>query len=540
MLKFLHAESKTVVSAAFVVGVLSFASRLVGLVRDRILAGEFGAGNVLDVYYAAFKMPDFLFSLIVVGSVSASFIPLFAKYYHGKAKRENAWKFANNTLHLVVCAMTVLTIVLIIFAGPIAGIIAPGFEVAKQAEVAKFMRIMFLAQIILAGSMVYGSVLQGMKRFALYSLAPVLYNVGIIVGAVWFVDVLGPIGLAWGVVFGALLHFVVQFIGVLSTGYRYKWSFDVRDKDTVEVIRLAGPRMLGIAISQINVVVFAMIASTLAVGSVTVFQYAYNIQFFAVGIIGVSYAIAAFPSFAEHLAKDDKEGFLRIFSNSTRQILFFLMPLSALFLILRAQIVRVIVGAGAFDWAATILTADTLAFFTFSFITQSLVYLCARAFFAVHDTLTPLVAGLTAALIGVVSALWLSQMFGVVGLGMAFSISSIVNLALLWVPLRQRMGSLDEQRILRTLYSVLASGVVAALVMQYLKGFLANYLPLETFLGIFAQGLIAGGLGLVVYVIATYFLKVEELHDVLTGVRRKFFRKFEPAEPISNESSTAA
>jgi len=540
VLRFLNSESKTIVSAAAIVGVLSFASRLVGLVRDRILAGMFGAGNTLDIYYAAFKVPDFLFSLIVVGSVSASFIPLFVKYYNRNESKKTAWDFANNTLHLVVAAMTLLTVVLIVFAGPIATLIAPGFEVAKQEEVAVFMRVMLLAQIILAGSMVFGSVLQGIKRFALYSLAPIFYNIGIIIGAVWLVDAFGVIGLAWGVVLGAGLHLLVQIIGVIGAGYQYKFSFNIHDKDTLDVLKLAGPRMLGIAVAQINVLVFTMIASTLAVGSVTIFQYAYNIQFFAVGIIGVSYAVVAFPSFSEHLARRDIKGFLRIFSATTRQILFFIIPLSALFLVLRAQIVRVVVGAGAFDWAATVLTANTLALFTFSFATQALVYLLARAFFALHNTVTPLVAGLIAALVGIISAMWFSEMYGVMGLGLAFSLSSFVNLVLLWVPLRQKLGQLDERRILRTLYIVIISSIAAAIVTQLVKIFLGNRISLDTFFSVLGQGVIAGCLGLVAYVFVAYLLGSEELKDFTGGMRRKFFKKFKPSEPVSNESPTAA
>lgn len=540
MFRFINAESKTIVSAAAIVGVLSFASRVFGLIRDRVLAGEFGAGDVLDAYYAAFKLPDLTFSLIVVGALSASFIPLFTKYYYSHLNQKRAWEITNNVLHLIVISVTVIAVVLAIFAHPLAGLIAPGFTGAKRILVADFTRVMLLAQIILAVSVVYGSVLQGMKRFFLYSLAPIFYNIGIIIGGVWLVDWVGPIGLAWGVVLGALLHLVVQIFGVVQAGYRYRWTMHVADRDTQDIFRLMGPRMLSIGLGQINFLILTIIATTLAAGSVTVFQFAYNIQFFAVGIVGVSYAVAAFPSFAEHLGRGDTKKFISLFSSTIRQVLFLMVPLMILFLILRAQIVRVVVGAGAFDWTATILTANTLAFFTLSLIAQALIFIVVRAFFALHDTVSPLLAGVVASVLGLISALFFTQTFGVVGLGMAFSLSAIVNLALLWVPLRQRIGTLDEAHIVRSLLSISSAGLACAVVMQSLKGLVVGrFFTLDTFFGVLGQGLVAGGIGLIVYVGVAYVLKSEELLDILSGVRKRFFARYRPEEAIPAESTTA-
>ena len=200
MLTFFRRESKTIIGAATVVGILSFASRVVGFVRDRVLAGEFGAGDTLDVYYAAFKIPDLLFNLIVVGALSASFIPLFLKHYQNPLGKHNAWKFTNDALHLIGIAMVVLSIVLMVFSEPLAALVAPGFHQVKQLRVAEFMRVMFLAQILLAISLIYGSVLQSLKKFLLYALAPIYYNIGNIIAAMGLVYFIGPMGLAWGVV----------------------------------------------------------------------------------------------------------------------------------------------------------------------------------------------------------------------------------------------------------------------------------------------------------------------------------------------------
>lgn len=532
MLRFLNGESKTIVGAAAIVGALSFASRIVGLVRDRILLGEFGAGDVLDVYYAAFKVPDFLFSLLVIGSLSACFIPIFSAYYNGSRDHGRAWAFTNNTLNLLAVAMAVFSLLLFIFVAPLSALIAPGFDSVKQGMVADMTRVMLLAQFLLAISVVFGSVLQGTRRFLLFSLAPILYNVGIIVGALAFVPRLGPIGLAWGVVFGAFLHMLSQLYGTLHAGYRWRPTFDVRDADTREMVRLTGPRMIGMAVSQVNFVILTVIATTLAVGSVTVFQVAYNIQFFAVGIIGVSYAIAVFPQFVDEVGQKDMRAFTATFSHAVRQVLFFIIPLTAVFLILRAQIVRVVAGAGQFDWTATVHTADTLAFFTLSFAAQALTFILSRAFFAFRDTMTPLVAGLASTLLSFIAALWFSQHFGVTGLAMAYSLAALVNLALLWVPLRQRAGSLDEAHILSSLYVMTTAGIACAVMTQFLKPIVVQVISLNTFFGVLVQGLVAGGAGLITYAVVCHVLRSDELRDVSAGVKRRILRRSAPEETV--------
>ncbi len=540
MFRFLNSESKSIVGAAAVVGFLSFASRIVGLIRDRILLGQFGAGDVLDAYYAAFKLPDLLFGLLVVGSLSASFIPIFGKYYHGLARRDRAWAFTSNTLNVLAAAMAAMSVVLFVFSGPLSELIAPGFDAVKRGMVADMARVMLLAQFLLAISVVFGSVLQGLKRFLLFSLAPIFYNLGIIIGGLYLTDPLGPIGLAWGVVLGAFLHLLVQLYGVLSAGYRWTPLLNWMDADTREMLRLTGPRMLGIAVSQINFVILTIIATTLAVGSVTVFQVAYNIQFFAIGIFGVSYAIAVFPQFVEEVDRNDLRALVATFSHTVRQVLFFMVPMMVVFLILRAQIVRVVAGAGQFDWAATILAADTLAFFTLSFVAQALIFILSRAFFAFRDTMTPLVAGVVSAILSLIAALWFSQEFGVVGLAMAFTISAIVNLALLWVPLRLRTGTLDEAHIVRSLFTISTAALACAVVTQFLKPVIVSVIALDTFLGVLTQGLIAGGAGLCVYVLISYGLRSEELSEVAGGLRRRILRKAAPGETVAPESTTAA
>ncbi len=534
MIKIFSGKSNTIASAAVIVASFSILSRLVGFIRDRILAGTFGAGDSLDIYFAAFRIPDFLFQLIVVGALSASFIPLFTNYY-SKDKENEAWELTNNLLNIIVVIFGVLVVAGILAAPLLAPLIAPGFDPEKQAAVASLSKVMFLSQLFLSVSMVYGSALQGAKRFVLYSLAPIFYNLGIICGAIFLAPEIGIYGVAWGVVIGAFLHLFLQWVGVKSLGYKYRLFIDTKSADVIYTLKHMLPRIMGLAVNQINFLGMTMIASVLAAGSVTILQFAYNLNFFPVGVIAVSYAIAAFPSFCEYKNNNDEAGFRNSFSSTVRQMFFFLVPATFIFILLRAQIVRVVLGAGMFDWEATMLTANTLGFFIISLFAQGLVFILVRAYFAYNNTLVPFVIGLLSAAVNICLALVFSETFGIVGLGVAYSISSLIQALLLWLLLKRKLGSLDEIRILKSSGVLLLAGLVGAAVVQSLKGWVVNFITLDTFLAVFAQGLIAGLAGLLAYGVMAYLLKSQEMMEFLQGMKRRLFKKAKPEEPMMTE-----
>ncbi|MBT3230284.1 murein biosynthesis integral membrane protein MurJ [Candidatus Uhrbacteria bacterium] len=531
MIKWLNGKSETITSAAAIVASFSVISRLVGFVRDRILAGAFGAGDTLDVYFAAFRIPDLLFQLMVVGALSASFIPLFTKYFR-QTKNEKEWELTNKILNLLVVGFGLFILLGIIFIDPLSGIIAPGFDAGKQEALASMARVMFGAQFLLCISMVFGSVLQGAKNFFLYSLAPIFYNLGIITGVVFFVPVLGEMGLAWGVVLGAFLHLVLQYVGVNVLGYKYRILFKFKDKDVIYTLKHMLPRVLGLAVNQVNFLLMTIIASTLAVGSVTILQFAYNLNFFAVGVIGVSYAVAAFPTLCELYNKGKKKELVDTFSKTARQMLLFLVPATILFILLRAQVVRLVVGAGQFDWEATILTANTLGFFVITLIIQSLIYLLVRMYFAQGNTKAPFIYGLIAAIIFVLSAVMLTEKFGVLGLGAAYSIAVTVQFILLWVSLRVKMGSLQESVILKSLWRMSLAGIVCAFCAQGMKYLVVDWIELDTFLAVFAQLMIAGGVGMLAYVLSAYALRSKEMVDFVAGFKKRLLKRNKPQETI--------
>lgn len=521
----------TIVGAAVLLGATAFASRLLGLVRDRLLAGEFGAGPSLDAYYAAFRIPDLVYTFLVLGALSAGFIPYFTKRYREKNAGAEAWLFTNSILNVMGLMLVALSILGVLFAGPILFAVAPGFDTATMEIAVELSRVLYISTILLGLSSVFGGVLQGLKRFTLYAIAPLLYNVGIIAGVVVAQRTNAGIeAVAWGVVGGAALHLTIQLIGALTSGWRYKLVMNLKDKDVREMFSLMGPRVVGLAVSQINLIAMTAIASLLAAGSITIFNFANNIQYVPIGIIGISFAIAAFPAFCDAANKNDLKRLIKTLSQTTRNILFLIIPLTVVFLLLRAQIVRVVLGAGEFGWNETILTANVLAFFTLSLFAQALIPLLVRVFFAYKNTLIPAVIALVSAAINISLAWMWSSTFGVVGIAMAFSIASIIQCALLWIVVRHKIRDMDEVRLLKTIVISAGAALLAGIMIQAMKELYAAVFSLTTFWAVLGQGVIAGVVGLSVYVIVAWAFKSEELHILWCSLRRRLFKRVRTVE----------
>lgn len=531
--KLLNGKSQTITSAALLIGLAGFLSRILGIFRDRILAGQFGAGSELDMYYAAFRIPDLVYNLLVLGALSAGFIPVIIEVLHGKQDAEkeeidnedvldkkSAWDLTNGILNLITIGTVIICGLLAIFAVPLTKLITPGFSQEQIMLTANLSRIMFLSPLFLGISSVLGGILQSFKRFLIYSLAPIFYNLGIIIGALFFIDYWGIYGLAIGVILGAFLHMLVQVPTAWMLGFRYKLKLSF-DHAVRKIVRLMVPRTLSLIIAQINLVVITIIASTLAEGSLSVFNFANNLQGFPIGIFGVSFALAAFPTLSALAARKDTAEFVKNLSNTIRQILFFIIPATILIILLRAQIVRVVLGTGQFDWNDTVMTMQTLGFLAVSLFAQSLIPLVIRGFYAFHDSFTPFLAGLISALSNVALSIYLGNTMGVMGLGLAFSLSSIINLILLWVSLRIKIGSLDEKRIVFSVFKMCVAGVFLAVSAQGMKPLVASFFGTETFIGIFLQGTIAGLFGLLFYFIICYLLKSTEMIVFWQGIRRR-------------------
>lgn len=524
ILSAINNQSKTVTGAALIISLATLFSRLVGLFRDRILAHYFGAGQIMDAYYAAFKIPDLVYTLLIVGALTAGFIPTFTKIFLEGEDKSRAWKLANNILNITGAALVVLAGLGIIFAPRLLPLIAPGFTGDNLKMAVSFARIMFLSPIFLGLSMTLGGILQSLRRFVLYSIAPIFYNLGIIFGASVFTGFIGPLGLAWGVVLGAALHLLLQIIGAHNSGWRYAWQFDLRDKSTRLIGKLMLPRTIGSAITEINILITTILASLLPIGSIAVYNYASNLQAVPVGIIGIPFALAIFPVLSAAAARNDMDDFIKNLSGTVRLILFLIIPLSIIVMLLRAQIVRVVLGSGAFDWAATINTADTLAFFAFGLFAQALIPLFSRAFYSLSDTKTPLLVGVISEIIAIASALILMKVLGVAGLALAGSIGALVSLSLLAALLRRKLHSIGGAKIIYSLLRVSFASLIMAVTVQALKYPLAGIFDLNYFWGVFGQGAVAGIAGLLVYGAICWLFRVPEMVQLKDSLERRFLR----------------
>lgn len=532
MFKLFRKQSSSITAAALLVAVSSILSRLLGVIRDRILAGQFGASASMDVYYSAFRIPDLIFNLLILGALSAGFIPIFSSLvkefrigdrFHLRLQNKAAWDLANNVLNSLVVILIVVSGIGMIFAPVLMKLIAPGFSPELQAQAALLTRIMFLSPLLLAVSSILGGILQSFKSFFIYSLSPILYNIGIIIGAIYLYPIFGLAGLAWGVVLGAFLHMLIQIPAVMAFGYHYRPFLDWKDKAVREIGRLMIPRTLSLAISQINLVVITIIASGLSSGSLSVFNFANNLQSFPIGVFGVSFAVAAFPVFAR--LANDKKALLDSFSHVARQILLFIVPATILFITLRAQIVRVILGSGNFSWRDTVLTMDTLGFFAISLFAQALVPLQTRIFYARQNSKTPFVVGLITVAFNVLLSLKLGKSMGVSGLALAFSLSNILNFGLLWILMHIQMGFGDHAKIISAVAKFTLAGVIAGFFVQISKEIIWPFIDMTKFSGVFVQLIFATIIGTSAYFICCYVLRSEELLEFLRSIKNRLARR---------------
>ncbi len=527
--KLFNGEINSITLAALLVGGSSLISRLLGILRDRILAGQFGAGDTLDIYYAAFRIPDLIFNLLILGALSAGFIPIFTSLLKGPlekirsalgAGREEAWQLASNVLNILVFALLILCGLGAIFTPQIMKLVTPGFSQEKIDLTVSLSRIMFLSPIFLGVSSIFGGILQSFKRFFVYALSPIFYNIGIILGALYFVPIWGIYGLALGVVLGAAAHMLVQLPALFALGFRYHFKFDLKNPLALKIWLMMVPRTMSLAISQLNLLVITIIASTLSSGSLSVFNFANNLQTFPVGIFGISFAIAAFPAMSA--AAFDKKKLVKDLSQTVRQILFFIIPSTILLLALRAQIIRIVLGTGRFDWQDTLQTIDTLGFFSISLFAQALIPLLVRVFYARHDSKTPFLIGLASAASNIILSLWLAPRLGVAGLALAFSLANIVNFILLWLWLNFEIGKLDEYKIFISTVKFSLAGLAAGSAVQAVKLVVGVNLDLDRFWEIATQGLAAGLAGLLAYLIVCYLLKSEELFSFWASFKRRW------------------
>jgi len=541
MIKFLDKTKnrfRSVIFAATILAVASVLSRLLGLLRDRLLAGSFGAGNTLDVYYAAFRLPDLIYNLLIMGALSAGFIPVFVSLWPARQQPEpqamagghkdkdsnqEAWHFVNSVLNILLIGLLLLGALFFILAPSLMKLITPGFDDAKLALTVLMTRLMFLSPILLGISAIFGGVLQSLKRFLAFSLAPIFYNLGIIGGILFLVPRFGVVGLAYGVLLGGFLHLLIQSAPIWLSDFKYQPIIDWKNEGVKRLAKMIIPRTLTLAVSQLNFLAITVLASILTAGSLAIFNLSYNIWTFPLGVFAGSLAMAVFPTLSENVAKKDWPAFAANFSANFRQISFLVMPISVFFIVLANPIVRVILGTGKFGETDVILTVKSLIFLSVGLLAESLILLLTRGFFAFDDTKTPFWLGLFSSMVRISGAWFFSLYFGVAGLALGYALGGVLYMLLLWIWLHKKIGNLNEGEILFSLFKMAVASLLAASVVWVLWQALVLRFPSVATQAILLQGFIAGLAGMLVYFLAGLTLRLSEATLLWQKIKGRLF-----------------
>jgi len=486
--RILKSEQKTIGKATAVIAIFIMLSRLLGLLRDRLLASTFGASVDLDIYFAAFKIPDLIYSMILAGGVLVALLPLFSDYY--AKNKEDAWKLINCIINIFLLALIIVSFFFIIFTSQIVHLILPGLDTSYLNEAINLTRIIFFGVFFFGLSSIFSTVLNYFNRFLIYSLAPILYNIGIILGIVLLSPSLGIYGAAVGVLIGAFLHFFIQFLATRSYGYKYRPILDLKFKGLKDFFILLFPRAIAASASQLNFIVITAIASTIAIGSISIFNLANNLRFLPVGFIGISFATALFPHLSKSATNENKEEFKFNFRKVFKTVLYISFPVGILTFIMRDLIVKTVLEAGAFSGYALEITAACLGVFALSLFLQCLEPILLRGFFSIKDTKTPTIIAIVFLIINTIFAFsfvstlktnidlsnFILNLFSLnsindvllLGLTFAFSLSLIIEYILLYISFKRKIGDFGSKEIWKSFIQIVLSSVVMGVVAIFL------------------------------------------------------------------------
>lgn len=530
--------------AAYLLAFFALASQILALVRDKLLAYHFGAGQILDVYYSAFRIPDLIF-VSIASVVSASvLVPFFIDRFHNDPDKGR--KFIDSVFSAFFFVIIIVSVVAYYFTPILIKFLLPGFvNDPSLGELIGATRILLLSPFFLGLSNFLSSITQMHKRFLVYALSPVVYNLGIIIGIIFFYPIWGLNGLVWGVILGAFLHMLIQVPFIINKDTFPKLKIKIHWSDIKSVILVSLPRTLTLSANQLATFFLIALASFMKGGTIAVFNLAFNLQSVPLSIIGVSYSSAVFPTLSRFFVEKNRKEFLDQMVDSARHIVFWSIPVTILFIVLRAQIVRTIYGAGEFDWADTRLTAATLSIFIISVIGQSLILLFVRAYYAEGKTRKPLVINIVSGLLicGLgysftklffaypMFQFFLEELFKVSGqagtsilvLPLAFSIGVLINTYMHWHIFEKDYPGFTKP-VLATLFQSFSASVIMGYVTFLSLRFFNLFFTLEKAWGVFLQGFCAGIVGIVVGIIILILLKNREIHEVWRTLHHKFWK----------------
>ncbi|MFH1863632.1 MAG: murein biosynthesis integral membrane protein MurJ [bacterium] len=462
--KLFFSQQTSIFSAATTIMLMVVASRILGLVRQRTLA-HFFVPQDLALFFAAFRLPDLIFEVLVFGTFSAAFIPVFTKAL--KKGQKESWVLAGTIANIGLLIFLVLAVVVIIFANHFYGFLAPGFSADYRDQIVLMSRILFAAQGFFVISYVLTAVLESSRRFLIPAIAPLFYNTGIILGTLFLSRSLGLLGPVIGVVVGAASHFLIQLPFALKLGF--KFSFKIKIDDEVKKVgKLALPRIVEVSFLQIAKTTELYLASLISTASYTYFTFGNSLQLLPVGLFGTSIAKAALPTLSRQA--DMPEDFRKTLFNALYQVSFLILPVSAILLVLRIPLVRLVFGTDIFSWEATVQTGMVVSAFGVGIVFQTLAALLARGFYALHDTKTPVAISVLTITLNIAANFILIKHFGLPawGLAAAFSFSSFIQVLVLFVFMRKKLSFRFSLKVITPFIKAIIASIFSGSVMYFL------------------------------------------------------------------------
>ena len=514
-----------ILSAAYILMATIVFSQILGLVRTRLLFSIYGPSNTLGVYNYATILPDTIFQLTIAAALASAFIPVFSDYLT-KGKETDGHKMASTLLSAGLVVFGTFSLLLAVFAPQVLAIFNLGtnFTQDQMALMAQIMRLIIIGQLIYIVGTFFTALLQSYNHFFIPGIAAAFYNLGIIIGVLLFHNIFGIFAIPMGVILGSLIFVAFQIPLAKKVGFSFIPEFAYLHSHGIKkILHLMWPRTIQVAVQQSGTIaVAAIIGFMLDPGRMHVlFDAAKTLMFAPVSLVGFSIAQAAFPILSRE--RNNLSDFKTTFISSFNQLLYLILPISAIILVLRIPIVRLAYGADKFDWAATVLTGQTLAFLSISIFAQALIVLCYRAFYALHNTMIPLIVSA----ISTVTLIILGYIFvvingyGLVSIAIAFTVANIVQLIILFILLDNKAGGFERWPIIKTMIKFAAATIVTGVAL-YIPIKLLDQLVFDTTktINLIMLTGISGFIGLLIYLFLTWLLNIQEVYTYLYMIRK--------------------
>jgi len=504
-------------AASALISITTLLSYIAGLIRDRTIAVHFGTTSATDAYNASFLIPDTLFNLFIAGALVAAFMPVFSEYLH--KNKEEAFSIANTVLTGASMLIAVLMAISFIFMDKIVPFVFPSVDPVNQKDIIFMTRLMLPAAFIFAISNTIGNVVMTYRHFLSFGLSPILYNLGIIFGILFFNETLGIYSAAAGVLIGATLHMLVRIIDAFYTEYRYKPELKLRHPGFKKIVKLMIPKSISLFFWQVNLYIFAIVGMKMVEGGLAAFNFARNIQSVAVSIFGVAFATAVFPALNSDLNTGDKVSFTKNIQKTVQRILFFTIPSMVGLALLARPITALILGGGEFGENSLNLTSKILIFFAISIPFESLTQIFSRAYYAMKDTFTPMLMNIFSFAIIAAVTIFVAPKFGIGWFSIGYTIGFIIYDILFLLGLKKHFQGFELREFIKSLLKMFVAAGTMGIIIYFSKD-LSPYINLPEKIIYVLRIVVGAG----IYLSMAYLIKSPELSS--TGIIfKKLFKK---------------